>query len=131
MQAPLENTPDAPPLKRNRGWFQPGDLRINREGRPRGSKAGPAVESEPADLAPAADRLMLLFVPTRSARCWLRRLKSPYTLDLPEDFEITSCRLDVARDGLLFTVRSRAFARVARGAPIPELSPKWNGGVFA
>jgi hypothetical protein len=131
MHTPLENTPDEPLPKRNRGWFQPGDLRINREGRPRGSKAGSAVEGEPADLAPAADRLMLLLVPTRSARCWLRRLKSPYVLDLPEDFEIVGCRLDAARDGLLFTVRSRAFSRVARGTPIPELSPKWNGGVFA
>ena len=67
----------------------------------------------------------------RSARRWLRRLKSPCAINLPDDFEIVRCRRDAARDGLLFTLRSRAFSLIAQGAPIPELLPEWNGLMFA
>jgi len=46
-----------PVSKRNRGWFREGDWRINREGRPLGSKAASPEESPPADRAPCTDRL--------------------------------------------------------------------------
>jgi hypothetical protein len=60
VEAPL---PDGPPSAGNRGRFRRGDPRINREGRPRGSKAGSAEGGAPAVRAPCADRLMLLVLP--------------------------------------------------------------------
>jgi hypothetical protein len=51
-----------PEPRRNRGWFRSGDARINREGRPRGSKAAAPSGDHPADRAGRADRLMRVFV---------------------------------------------------------------------
>src|SRR5262249_33049235 len=49
----------APEPTPNRGRFAPGDPRINRQGRPRGSRKA-ATGADPADLAPRADRLRRL-----------------------------------------------------------------------
>jgi hypothetical protein len=109
--------------KRNRGWFQRGDGRINREGRPKGSKAGsPGVG--PADRAPCADRLMLVRVPRGNLKNTLSRPPTEYIENLPHDFEIVDCRL-VNRD-IIITIRSSGFSRVEEGAPIPEFAPLYK-----
>ncbi len=88
----------------------------------------------PADRARSEDRLMLLFLPARVlAACVSPRgnrlcaHKRPWVDNLPDHFEIVGCRLDAARGGLTFTIRSPAFSPIARGAPIPEFAPKWYG----
>src|SRR4051812_9245306 len=74
-QAP-ERVPGPAP-RQNRGWFRTKDERINREGRPKGSKA-PATPRGPAvDHARQTDRIMRFFVPDRTMRCMLLRSKSP------------------------------------------------------
>jgi len=58
----------------------------------------------------------------------LRRHDEPQiVINLPADVLIVECRADVVRKGLVFTIRSREFPRVARGALIPELEPRYNG----
>src|SRR5262245_17302596 len=90
----------APQPRRNAGWFRPGDGRINREGRPRGSsKAASQKGAPPADLAARADRLMRLFVPAREFACHLSGREAPWVANLPEDFEIVAGRFDPGRDG--------------------------------
>jgi hypothetical protein len=117
-----------PAARRNRGWFRPGDARINKEGRPRGSKA---ADGPPADRAERADRVMRLFVGGRELACCLSRPKAPWVSNLPADFKVVGCRVDESRGGVVFVVRSDSFRRVARGAPIPEFQPQFNGLVFA
>src|SRR5262245_51072119 len=77
----------------NRGWFQPGDRRINREGRPRGSKVTMATS---ADLAARADRLQLLFLPERDVSYRLTAKLAFFVVNLPRDYEIVATRLDPA-----------------------------------
>jgi hypothetical protein len=115
----------APPS--NRGWFRPGDRRINREGRPRGSKAAVPTGTRPADRAPYADRLKRLFVGERQLNCSLSRERHPWVINLPPDFRIVACRVDTDRQGVVFTIRSESFPRVAQGAPIPEFTPEFYG----
>jgi hypothetical protein len=114
-----------PAPRRNAGWFRPGDRRINRDGRPRGSKAASAEAA--ADRAPAADRLMLLWVPRRDLAHRLSSDRAPWIVNLPADFEIVTSRVDTARDGVALVIRSETFPRVARGAPIPEFAPSFHG----
>jgi hypothetical protein len=111
----------------NAGWFQRGDGRINREGRPRGSKSAAPEGSTPADRAPRADRLKLLFVPGLEFAFRLCHPKGFWVTNLPPDFEIVSCRLDPARQGVVLTIRSRTFPRIARDALIPEFAPRFEG----
>jgi hypothetical protein len=118
--------PEAAP-RRNRGWFGPADQRINREGRPRGSKAAAQVEGHPADRARRADRLKRAFVGERVLTCCLTQQVAPWVINLPLDFRIVGCQVDTARQGVVFTIRSETFPRVARGAPIPEFEPEFNG----
>src|SRR5262245_6011915 len=75
----------------NKGRFQRGDARINRDGRPRGSKAG--ADADGAFLARRADRLMQVVVPARRA---VRRLGRyvPKLVNLPPDVEMTDSRVD-------------------------------------
>src|SRR5260370_33020944 len=120
MEEQVEKVPEGPPPKRNRGWFQPGDRRINREGRPRGSKAGAEEEAAPADRAPCADRLKVLFVPGPDLAHRLSHGDGPWIVNLPEYFEIVACRQDAARDGVVLVIRSNAFPRIAQGAVIPH-----------
>jgi hypothetical protein len=110
--------------KRNPGWFLRGDGRINREGRPRGSKAGLPKGVAPKELAARADRVMRLFVPAREFACHLSGREAPWVANLPEDFVIVAGRFDPERDGFVLTIRSRTFPRVARGAPVPEFAPE-------
>jgi hypothetical protein len=111
----------------NRGWFRPGDHRINREGRPRGSKVSSAGQSISADCAPVADRIKRLFVRGRDLAWRLTRQNAPWVVNLPHDFEIVGCRFDAGRQGIFLTIRSKDFPRIARGTPIPEFEPAFYG----
>jgi hypothetical protein len=74
---------------------------------------------------------MLLFVGERVLASCLTRQKAPWVTNLPPDLKVVGCRVDQSRGGLVFTIRSDTFRRVARGAPTPELEAKFNGLVFA
>jgi hypothetical protein len=110
--------------KGNAGWFRPGDGRINREGRPRGSKAGLPTGIALEDLAARADRVQRLFVPAGDIACHLSGRKAPCLANLPLDFAIVGSRFDPGRNGLFLTIRSRTFQRIARGALVPEFVPQ-------
>jgi hypothetical protein len=125
MQEIIENSLAESPPKRNRGWFQPGDRRINRDGRPLGSKK--AGSSAPEDRAPSADRLKLLVLPAADVAYRLTRPNAPWIINLPWGFEIVSARVDGARGVVVFVVRSKEFPRIARGAPIPEFTARLDG----
>ena len=114
-------------IPRNPGWFRTGDRRINREGRPRGKKG--AAES-PACLARRSDRLMRMFVEGYVVTAMLTQMSSPCLVNLPSDTRIVECQLDAARKGFVLTIRSSEFPRVARGTPIPEKRPEFNGLKF-
>jgi hypothetical protein len=101
--------------KRNAGWFEPGDKRINREGRPKKSWA--AYE----DRAPRAGRFMLLWVPMRYFCQRLGSDGAPGVVNLPADCTVISSRVDAARDALAFVIQSERLSRIAKSAPIPEL----------
>jgi hypothetical protein len=113
-----------PEPKRNRGWFQSGDSRINREGRPVGRQ--PIAADPQVDYARRADRLMRLFVPERRVACRLTYPVAPWIRNLPGDFRIVDCRLDYARGEIVLIIRSKEFRRVARGAEIPEWTPEYD-----
>jgi hypothetical protein len=117
----LTGVPEPVP-PRNRGWFRPGDPRVNREGRPRGSKA---ATGQAVDRAPRADRLVLLWVPAWELAFRLTHGLAPWwTVNLPKGFRIVGSRVDAARDAVALVIRSQTFPRVARGAPIPEFEPE-------
>lgn len=121
----MQDGPVQQPLpKRNRGWFRVGDRRINREGRPRGSKV-----ASPGDVycAPYADRLRLLFVPARVLAFRLKNLYGPWVTNLPYDVELVACQKDPTRDGFMITIRSAQFDRIAKGAVIPEFTAWCDG----
>jgi hypothetical protein len=127
MQEQATTLPVETPPKRNRGWFQPSDRRINREGRPRGSKAGSEEGSAPAVRAPRADRLRLLVVPGRDLAWRLTNQNAPWMVNLPADFEIVGCAHTAARGAVALVIRSKAFPRIARGTLIPEFTATFNG----
>jgi hypothetical protein len=120
----------APAARSNRGWFGPGDRRINREGRPRGSKAAAVPEDRPAQRRSRVDRLKLLFVSERVLACCLTQKQAPWLVNMPTDFRVVECRVDESRGGVVLTIRSGEFPRVARGAPIPEFEPAYRGLTF-
>jgi hypothetical protein len=127
MEELVEQLADEPAPQRNPGWFQKGDRRINREGRPKGAKAGPTEASAPVDRAPCADRLKLLVLDAGDVQWRLSHEKAPWVVNLPRDFEIVSSRLDAARGEVVFVIRSQSFPRVAKGASIPKHRPEFNG----
>jgi hypothetical protein len=112
-----EPAPESVP-KRNAGWFQQGDGRINRDGRPRKSWAACA------DRAPRADRLMLLWVPRQDLDQRLTGHGTPGIGNLPADYQVVGSRVDPARDAVALVIRSASFPRIAKGAPIPEFTPE-------
>jgi hypothetical protein len=117
--------PESAP-RANRGWFQPGDKRINKEGRPRGSKAAVAEGTHPADCAQWADRLMRLVVSEPVLACCLAGVKSPCVVNLPADFRVVGCRFDADRQRAVLTLWSATFPRVAKGARIPKMEPRFR-----
>jgi hypothetical protein len=122
-------TPEAnskPPVRPNRGWFRAGDRRINREGRPYGSKTAASTDISP-DCAFQPDRIKRLFVPERDLAWRLTRQFAPWYVNLPDDFQIVACRVDSDRGAVVFIIRSRTFPRIAKGTPIPDFSPVFYG----
>jgi hypothetical protein len=121
--APMEQ----PVPLRNRGWFQQNDSRINRQGRPKGSKLAAQRGGTLANLAPRTDRLMVLLVPARGLVWRLRRKLAPWITNLPEDVQVVGCHLDAARDSLVLVLRSKTFPRIAQGTLIPQFKPAHEG----
>jgi hypothetical protein len=119
---PQSEKPTTQP-RHNRGWFRPGDRRINREGRPRGSSK---VAMATGNCAPYADRLMLVAIPERDLAFRLTHPNAIWITNLPGDVEIVACRVNPAGTVLL-TIRSRAFPRIAKGALIPRYGLQLNG----
>ena len=115
-----------PKTQDNRGWFRAGDRRINREGRPHGSKARASHECI-RDCARQADRLKRLIIPERDLAWRLTRQNGPWVINLPSDYQIVDCRVDSARDSVIFIIRSNTFPRIAKGTAIPDFKPVYNG----
>lgn len=116
----------APEPKRNRGWFQPGDPRINLEGRPRGTKVT-VPNCGHTDCARRADRIKGLFVDEKYLAHRLTNYLAPWFINLPNDSQIVDCRYDGSRQGIVLIVRSKEFPRIAKGAVIPEIPPHFHG----
>jgi hypothetical protein len=125
MEELVEQMHLGPPPKSNRGWFKPGDRRINRRGRPVGSKGDPADET--VDRATVTDGLMVLRLPLKLFACRIAFERGPWATNLPVDFQIVSLRVDASQGLLVLVLRSALFQRVARGAVIPEFRPVFNG----
>jgi hypothetical protein len=125
MQELAEQSHLGRPPKSNRGWFKPGDRRINRRGRPVGTKGDPADET--VDRAVVTDGLMVLRLPLKLLACRIAFERGPWITNLPVDFHIVSLRVDARQGRLLLVLRSASFRRVARGAVIPEFRPLVNG----
>jgi hypothetical protein len=120
--APMEGQPP----KSNRAWFRPGDERINREGRPKGSRI--SAKPDPSTwLATSTDRVQTLFVQMSFQRCWMKRFSGPRVANLPPDFQIVGSRFDNARNGVVYLIRSQSFPRIARGAPVPQFNAHFDG----
>jgi hypothetical protein len=123
----LAADPIPEPLPRsNRGQFQPGDRRINREGRPQGSRKATA---ESVVLAPKAERLMWLELngPTLLGCLSFGRINlrdTRFVANLPQDTRVVGCRFDATRHAVVLIIWSASFRRVARGTPIPRFEAK-------
>jgi hypothetical protein len=121
----MSEQPSEPaPGKPNAGWFKPGDRRINREGRPRGSRK--AAQGTPAAvLAPKTDRLVLVPIPAEKLAS---QLSSPWDHSFISNWgegQIVGACMD-EQGTVYLTLRSERFRRVVKGAPIPVGKPRWR-----
>jgi hypothetical protein len=116
----------SPPMS-NRGWFKAGDKRINRRGRPVGSKADPGDGAGAVERAATTDSLMVLRLPLKLLACRIAFERGPWITNLPVDVQIVSSRVEANLGLLLLVLRCGSFRRVARGALIPEFHPQFNG----
>jgi hypothetical protein len=105
--------------KSNRGWFQRGDERINREGPPRKI---PLAHG----FAKQSDRLKLLVIPVQSLLSRLTRQIHPWIVNLPDDVTIVDAYLDATGNDVIFVVRSRVFPQIRRGSAIPRFTPQFD-----
>src|SRR5690242_8849997 len=80
-----------PVIKHNRGWFRPGDPRINRSGRPSEARAAARREQ------PLSGKLMTLLIPESHLRQYLTGRDAPWLKNLPRDFQLIDLYLDRAR----------------------------------
>ena len=110
------------PARMNPGWFQPGDPRINRRGRPQGSKAG----AEEKCVASRPDRVRVLVLRESDLRHRLTNGRSAWVKNWPMDGEIVECRVDGGE--VYFFIRSKTFAWIAKGTPVPPFLPDLDGG---
>jgi hypothetical protein len=70
---------------------------------------------------------MMLWVPGKNLAYRLSHQNAPWIVNLPADFKIVASRFDTKRDAVAIVIRSEEFPRIAKGAPIPEFAPKFNG----
>jgi hypothetical protein len=118
MEELVDKPTDEAAPKRNRGWFQKGDRRINLAGRPR---VKPPVDDDgrTLDLAPFDGPLKLLYLSGRDLILRLSRPHTPWCINLPMDAEIVGSRADASGDTVVLVIRSTAFHWIAQGKPIP------------
>jgi hypothetical protein len=118
-----------PVRKGNKGSFKPADERINREGRPRGSRV--VQQDDPiVDRAPETDRLMLLILDRRDVIYRLTSQDAPWIINLPGDTQFVASRIDTSKDVVIFTIRSREFHQILQGTPIPPFKPYYEGLIY-
>jgi hypothetical protein len=103
--------------KRNRGRFQPGDTRINREGRP----------PRAWNRARRADRLMWLSLDALDLIHRITHERGPWIVNLPDDTAIVACHWNAAEEVVMLVLHSSTFPQIARGALIPEFAPQYHG----
>jgi hypothetical protein len=119
----------APESKPNPGRFIRGDARINRQGRPRGSRKA-AAGADPADLAPQTDQLRRLVLPESVLVSRLGEIGYFVHLDpvarLPYDARIVAARVD-QNGRVVLVLRSGRFPLVAAGTIIPEFTGTFAG----
>jgi hypothetical protein len=126
IEQPANGTAVKATPKSNRGWFRPADSRINREGRPHGSKAAASLDDTP-DRAWQADRVKRLCISERDVAWRLTHQNGPWAINLPNDFQIVECRIDSEWGQVVFVIRSQSFPRIAKGTLIPIFKTQYNG----
>ena len=119
-----EVAPTGAVSKENRGWFKSGDVRINREGRPRGQRMVDG-DSTAVQFARKANRVRRLLLAPSDLGHRLTNKLSDWILNLPLEFEIVDAGVDAA--GVHIVIRSGSFSKVARGALIPLFEPAFDG----
>jgi hypothetical protein len=111
--------------KHNRGWFQPGDARINRRGRPR---QGPeAVARRARSGRPLCGNIAQFLLPASDFRQYLTGYKAPWLKNLPYNARFVAVEVDVEQGMFLVTIHSEQFEFVEAGAPIPVFQAVWYG----
>lgn len=116
-------SPEAAPC-RNRGWFRPGDSRINRRGRP--TRIG-ALARQAKVGQPLSGRFVRVFVPESIVCRFLANWKTPHPpVPDPRYFCIVATEFDAQRGGVVFTLHSKSYPHVGAGQ-IPEVPANWFG----
>jgi hypothetical protein len=87
----------------------------------------PPPQPETGFRAPCTDRLMVLFWPLRHLTHRLTQRKGAMVVNLPRDYRIVDCRVDPARDGVLYLIWSGYFDQVLGGGLVPEFAARWEG----
>jgi hypothetical protein len=132
MEKQAESTSVLGLTKGNRGWFRKGDPRINRRGRPHGSKSAPADMDMPVERADATDRLMVLYLPDSLLLLRLYRDDEFGSVtNLPSGCAIVNCRLHAEHKVFAIQIRHYSFPLVARGTVLPEFRAEFHSMVFA
>src|SRR5262245_30434883 len=100
---PLGDAPAKPARMPNPSWFKPGDSRINRKGRPRGTNAA----------KPLSGPLVRLVVPGQYITLrYIRGERGPHMDFLPQDVKIIDAHFDKERYAVVLTLWHPNFAQV-------------------
>ena len=125
MDVPFQELGQQTGVKPNRGWFLPSDPRINREGRPRGSKSAKSSAKSSGCCTAKADRVVRVLLRPSDLAHRLTNQQSAWLVGLPQDVEIIDTFVEGGAVHLV--IRSQTFARIGRGMPIPVFQPEFNG----
>jgi hypothetical protein len=107
-----------PAKKPNPSWFKPGDARINRQGRPKGTKAVKQLSGHLVRLVVPGQYILFRYI---------RGELGPYMgTYLPPDVKIVDAQFDPERNVVLLTLSHPSFAEVQKGQPLPEMK-NWQG----
>ena len=120
MEALVNQPADLPPEpepKSNRGRFQPGDARINREGRP----------PKGWNRARRADRLKCILLDAGDVIHRITHDRGPWIVNMPAGTRVVACHWDAEQEVFMLVLRSSEFPQIARGDVIPEFRPAYNG----